>query len=422
MFPFSLIRWLGKASRSSAVTARPTFRPWAETLEAREVAAFLASITYPTSATAWDVQTADVNNDGKLDVLSVSRSAGTLSVALGDGDGTLGEPRSFAAGPTPRALAVADINSDGKLDVVTVNEGSNLSLLKGNGDGTFQSRTNIGISGGKGTKAAAVEVGDMNRDGKLDLVVGAVSNTYKLSGILRQDGQIFVLTGRGDGSFRSTSSVSIVGSPVRSYLMVNPGISPVNIALGDVNGDGNLDVVAATYRETAVIVGAPGDRPVYVLPGDGNGRISLTERTIALVNGPAALSLDDFNADGRLDLAVTNNPSGGGVQVSLGNGDGTFQYSGYGNVDDGTWLFDMAAIDVNQDGKLDLVAVHRGDGNGGISVSLGNGDGTFQARQTFGWLSGYTALAIGDFDGDGYPDLVALDGSSLSLFLNDRIW
>src|SRR5262249_45617798 len=97
--------------------------------------------------TAWAVQTADVTNDGKLEVLTVGRSAGPVSVALGNGNGTLSAPRSFAAGANARALAVADFNRDGKLDVVTANESGTLSLLKGNGDGTFQARTIVGISG-----------------------------------------------------------------------------------------------------------------------------------------------------------------------------------------------------------------------------------------------------------------------------------
>lgn len=419
MFSFSLARWFRMPSRRNRASAQRSFRPRIESLEAREVPAFLAPTTYATGATAWDVQTADVNNDGKLDVLTCYRSTGTISVALGNGDGTLGAPRSFAAGSTPRALAVGDFDRDGKPDVVTVNESNNLSLLRGNGDGTFQARKNIGLPGGKGTMAVAVEVGDMNRDGKPDLVVGALSNVYRKT---KQDSLIYVLTGNGDGSFRSPSPLTIPGDRARSYFMTEPGISPVNLALGDVNGDGNLDVVAATYRNLGGIPEYPsGDRPVYFLPGNGNGGISSTTRWVDLVSGPAALSLADFNADGRLDLAVTSNDNYGYVRVSLGNGDGTFHYSGYGNGAYETWLFDVAAVDVNLDGKLDLVAVC-GFGESGISVSLGNGDGTFQIPQTFAYWPAYSALAVGDFNGDGYQDLVAIDAISLSVLLNDQVW
>jgi hypothetical protein len=140
---------------------------------------------------------------------------------------------------------------------------------------------------------------------------------------------------------------------------------------------------------------------------------------IDLAMGSASLSLNDWNADGRLDLAVTTNDQYSYVQLSLGNGNGTFQATQYIPMN-GSPLA-VAAADVNQDGKLDLVAVN-GSGGTGISVSLGNGDGTFQDQQTFDYASLYAALAVGDFNGDGYPDLVAIDDSSVSIFLNDTNW
>src|SRR5262245_38386930 len=98
MFPLTLSRWLGKSSRRSRAAGRPTFRPLVESLEAREVPAFLAPISYPTGATAWDLQTADVNNDGKLDILTVNRSAGSIAVWLGLGSGSFTVGDVFDAG------------------------------------------------------------------------------------------------------------------------------------------------------------------------------------------------------------------------------------------------------------------------------------------------------------------------------------
>jgi hypothetical protein len=388
-----------------------------ESLESRDVPAFLASTSYATGGAIWDMATADVNNDGKLDLLTVSRSAGTVSVALGNGDGTFAAPRSFAAGANARALGVGDFNRDGKLDVITVNESGTLSLLKGNGDGTFQAPTSIQLKGASGVSAVAVAVGDMNGDGKLDLVVGAEGSTYKKSGHTYQDALVYVLTGKGDGTFSTASSLDISGDVVPTWEMTTPGVSPVNLALGDVNGDGKLDVVAAIYRDIANFTSG-GNRPIYLLPGDGKGGLSQGPM-VDLAEGTAALTLSDLNGDGRLDLAVaTGNGSAGWVQISLGNGNGTFQATQSYKTGAG-YALALAVADVNHDGKLDLVTANA---NGTISVLLGNGNGTFQAPLSFGSGTAYAALAVGDFNGDGYPDLAAIDGSVMSIFGNDRIW
>jgi hypothetical protein len=429
MFSLTLSRWLGKVSRRCGAAARPTFRPLVEALEAREVPALLAPTSYSTGAPAWNITTADLNNDGKLDLLWVSPTTGTVSVALGNGNGTFAAPRSFPAEANARALAVGDFNADGKLDVVTANATGTLSLLKGNGNGTFQAPTTITLSGGSGVQAYALAVGDMNGDGKPDLVVGAEGKPYTNHGITYQDALIYVLTGKGNGTFNAASPLHIQGdTPSETIAWTTPGLSPVNLALGDVNGDGKLDVVAATYRNFATIGNNPsGNRPIYLLPGDSRGGLSQGPM-IGLAFESASLSLADFTGDRKLDLAVATTDAGGDgyVMFSVGNGNGTFQPTHYIGSSSGPF-FSVAAVDLNHDGKLDLVvtrANYLGGSGTGIGVLLGNGDGTFQAMQTFGTGTSYAALEVGDFNGDGYSDVAAMDisGSLISILLNDKTW
>jgi hypothetical protein len=429
MISFTLSRWLGKRSRRSRVAARPTVRPMVESLEARELPALLGPTSFSTGAPAWNVTTADLNNDGKLDLLWVSPTAGTVSVALGNGNGTFAAPRSFRAEANARALAVGDFNADGKLDVITANATGTLSLLKGNGDGTFQAPATLTLQGGSGVQAYALAVGDMNGDGKPDLVVGAEGKLYTNHGITYQDALIYVLTGKGNGTFNAASPLHVQGDPPgQAIAWTTPGLSPVNLALGDVNGDGKLDVVAATFRNFATIGNTPpGNRPIYLLPGDGRGGLSQGPM-IGLAFESASLSLADFTGDGRLDLAVATTDGGGNgyVMFSVGNGNGTFQPTQHIGYISGPF-FSVATADLNHDGKLDLVvtsANYLGGSGTGIGVLLGNGDGTFQAMQTFGKGTSYAALVVGDFNGDGYSDVAAMDisGSLISILLNDKTW
>jgi hypothetical protein len=339
------------------------------------------------------VAVGDFNGDGKLD-LAVANGSGTVSVLLGNGDGTFRAAVNYRVGLYPWSVAVGDFNGDGKLDLAVDNLGDEsanpgfVSVLMGNGDGTFQAAANYDT----GMTSYSVAVGDFNKDGKLDLVVasrGSLANLFS-------DGNVWVLLGNGDGTFQ----------PAVAY---GPEVNARFVAVGDFNGDGNPDLAVA-----ATGMGGAG-AGISVLLGNGDGTF---QSAVGYDSGEydTVVVVGDFNGDGKLDLAVAN--GSGTVRVLLGNGDGTFQTAASYAV--GLVPLSMAVGDFNGDGQLDLVVANAAVGDspsGTLSVLLGNGDGTFQTAITYG--AGTNAdpwcAAVGDFNGDGKPDLAVANNASANV-------
>jgi hypothetical protein len=329
-----------------------------------EITSPTASLSFATGAYAtgnlpFSVAVGDFNGDGKLD-LAVADNGGGVSVLLGNGDGTFQPAVSYAAGSIPWSVAVGDFNGDGKLDLAVANAGSdNVSVLLGNGDGTFQPAVNYAA----GVSPNSVAVGDFNGDGKLDLALAD------------NGGGVSVLLGNGDGTFQ----------PAVSYAA---GTFPYSVAVGDFNGDGKLDLAVADNGGG-----------VSVLLGNGDGTF---QPAVSYAAGsiPWSAAVGDFNGDGKLDLAVANWGSNN-VSVLLGNGDGTFQPAV--NYAAGVSPHSVAVGDFNGDGKLDLAVANMDSNN--VSVLLGNGDGTFQPAVNFATGPFPVSVAVGDFNGDGRLDL-----------------
>jgi FG-GAP-like repeat len=268
-------------------------------------------------------------------------------------------------------VAVADFNGDGKLDIAVGNfDNSNpsISILLGNGDGTFQPAVNYNVP----CCPSSIMAGDFNGDGKLDLVAATDAAS--------------VLLGNGDGTFQ----------PVLNYPA---GSNTATAAVGDFNGDGHLDLAVANN----------GGNNVSVLLGNGDGTFqSAPEYPVG--NAPLTVVAGDFNGDGILDLAVTN-LSDNTVSVLLGNGNGTFQsavnYSAAG------YPWGMTVGDLNGDGNLDLAVA-----TGPTQILFGKGDGTFEPAAAYGGeLANPNSIAAGDFTGQGRPDLVRTDGVSAAELL-----
>ncbi len=294
---------------------------------------------------------------------------------------TAGAGSPVAVGTTPAKVPLGDVNGDGKLDLVTANYGSNnVTVLLGNGDGTVTAASGSPVA--VGTGPVFVALGDVNGDGKLDLVTGNIISN-----------NVTVLLGNGNGTFTAASA-----SPVAV------GSAPYTVALGDVNGDGKLDLVTANE----------GSSTVTVLLGNGDGTFTAAAGSpVAVGSFPYSVAVGDVNGDGKLDL-VTVNSGSNNATVLLGNGDGTFTAAA-GNPTVGSNSVFGALGDMNGDGKLDLVTANYGSNN--VTVLLGNGNGTFTAASGSPMAVGSApnSVALGDVNGDGKLDLMVANGDSDNL-------
>jgi hypothetical protein len=359
------------------------------------------------------VAVADVNSDGKPDLVVSAAcpsgvtncsqgTTGTVSVLLGNGDGTFKPAVSYGSGGyQATSVAVADVNGDGKPDLLVANScatncssavDGTVAVLFGNGDGTFQAAVSYD-SGGIGSTSVAVA--DVNGDHKPDLLVANNCG----AGCSSPKGSVGVLLGNGDGTFQAAVSYAS-GASAASF-----------VTAADVNGDGKPDILVA--NECLVNSGglcSGGAGVVGVLLGNGDGTFQTTTPYNTFGSFPTSLAVADINGDGKLDLVVSSQdnlsstPPAGGVNVLLGNGDGTFQpatsYSSGGKATNS-----VALADVNGDGKLDAVTANWQSNS--VSVLLGNGDGTFQAPVNYnsgGLQPNYIAAA--DLNADDKLDLV----------------
>jgi Domain of unknown function (DUF4347)/FG-GAP-like repeat/Calx-beta domain/FG-GAP repeat len=275
----------------------------------------------------------DFNGDGKLDLAVASNPGGSdpgfVSIRLGTGTGSFGNPTNFASKMHHSSIAAGDFNGDGKLDLATApkfgNDISIISILFGDGTGSFGNPVPINTNKPKFTVATA----DFNGDGKLDLVTSNNEKTDNIS----------VFLGDGNGNFNAPvhlSAGNLVGQKENHFIVTN-----------DFNGDGKLDLAASNQFS----------KNVSVFLGDGTGNFG-TATNFAVPGGPQSLVAGDFNGDGKLDLATSN----GSNEVSILLGDGTGKFGNLSNFSKmetmGGSPAGMAAGDFNADGKLDLATTN----------------------------------------------------------------
>ena len=344
---------------------------------------FSGYTTYASQTNTNRITLGDLNNDGHLDMVSNGNNGvtGFVSIRLGAGDGTFGSSISYVQESSQSfEVVLGDVNNDGVLDLVTSGTEDTLhasvTIRLGVGDGTFGSSISVGYTPGSGGMRG-VALGDINDDGKLDIV--AVKDTVP--------GYFYTFLGNGNGTFGSARSVSLGAS-----------VTPYAVMLDDLNQDGVLDMVAVV--DNAALTGG-----IAVSLGQGDGTFGPTTLNTPANFTARDLDIGDFNNDGKTDtiVALTN----GSSILQLGNGDGSFR-APVSFVNGTTSTYGVKAIDLNGDGNLDFLTT---DLTGGLSegtfVRLGNGDGTFNAVRSYTSLSGITGgIAAGDLNEDGVVDVV----------------
>jgi hypothetical protein len=294
--------------------------------------------SYPIGGTATDVAVADLNGDGRLDLAVTASSSRSVGVLLARDDGTYDPAVSYPTTPIdsifsgPTALAVGDLDADGRLDLVTANYDSDIvpstvSVLLGSSDGTFAPRLDFSTANGP----CDVAIGDLTGDGTMDL---AVANRYS--------NVASVLPGRGDGTFKPKVDYHADGASA--------------VAIGDLDHDGRRDLVVAGGDLLSVLLGRPDGTLADAVEYD-------------LSNSTRAVAIADLDIDGHPDLVAT---------VSLSP----------------------------------TVASSTTDPSGVIGVLLGNGDGTFAPPAEYVAGSTPNDAAIGDLDDDGRPDIVVTNGAT----------
>ncbi len=366
---------------------------------------FQTAVTYADRSRPTALALGDFDRDGRIDIAMANinnglASRGQVSVLLGNSDGTFQSPTNFSTGgANPRGIAVGDLNADGNSDLAVFNNSGDTAILIGTGLGTFLASVNYFTRGdGLQSGPVGVSIADFNNDGRIDV---ASSSTF--------------LYGLGNGFFPNrqlfTYLPPVINVDFRTSL-------PTELAAGDLNSDGNTDLVVAMAGTTMVLF------------GNGNG----TFKSPVSLNPPAALGIDptstrvslaDMDGDRDLDL-VSLHPrigqAGGSVAFWRNSGQGEFSSPTVRFVPMPTYETstvigsDLEVGDLNGDGVVDVVVTDSGirgtDPNaaGGVSTLIGVGDGTLGIPVRYGMPSRQSAYGIrlGDLNADGRPELVML--------------
>ena len=364
---------------------------WADlrlTCGGSEGSQFAPPVSMPALVNTHGVTAADLNGDGRLDLVAANAGSNAASVWLGNGNGTFGSRVDFPTGPAPKSIAVGDVNRDNRLDLVSANQdGASVTVRLGNGSGGFGAAVNFPAC----TGTHEVAIGNFTADTNPDLLVACWGGSV-----------VSFLRGNGNGTFAAMVNFTV-------------GAAPHSIVARDFNGDGRLDAAVANHD----------DASISVLLGRGDGTFN-PQVKYPVGGGPHSIRAGDVNGDGRLDLAVANDGSNT-ISVLRGQVGGTFSASV--QYPTGSAPKGVAIADIDGDGLLDLLSANTAGnyptccnpGGDTISLLLNAGGGSFAAAQTY--VAGTTpfAIATGDFDGDGDLDVVTANwhSNNVTILRND---
>jgi hypothetical protein len=332
----------------------------------------------------------DLNGDGKADLIVANVANGSVpnsvSVMLGNGDGTFGAAQTIAVPSAPLPVAEADLNGDGKLDIVSGNEGT-VSVLLNNGNGSFGPPTSYNAL----TNNHAIAIGDFDHDGHMDIAtVGDDANPAN---------NVAILWGNGDGTFSAPTFVTIPHQFLSAITTFNTG-PLVNLAITD-QQDNRVTVLTPTGSRAN-----PFNTPVDYTVG----------------SAPVSIMSADFNGDGKTDL-VTANSSSASVSVLTGRGDGTFNLSAITTAVPGvpgtSGPLKVRVSQLDGDSNPDLLLLLGPGASADAAVLLGNGNGTFHTGTLIATGgAGRDAISAGDLNNDGFTDAVISDQATITVLRN----
>lgn len=333
---------------------------------------FEQKVDYEVGNTPTSAAVADFNNDQNVDFAVTNGEDNSVSILLGNGDGTFQSAISYNTGEAPEEVVASDFNADEKADLAIANSfDDTLSIFIGKGDGSFEDAVSYDV----GEFPLSMVIADFNGDDKDDLVVAN-------GGGLFSSGDVSILLGNGDGTFQDASSL-VAGS------------SPTDICFSDLNDDEKMDLAVVDSL----------DNTISILLGNGNGTFQ-SAVNYAVGQSPFGVTAGDFNNDQKEDIAVANSGTNN-VSILLGKGDGTFQAAiNYGA---GKWPIAVEAKDFDQNGILDLAVANSGDNN--VSILKGTGNGAFQLALNVPAGEFPYDLIASDLNGDGWDDLVVVNNN-----------